>query len=112
MPLYSELLVSVHVLYVYIQVCSNSDLEDILNSVSSGLRNCLVAVHNVESYSVGNDVEAMCITCGAICSRIVMVTSVFNNESECAVGCPIYSIYWLFTRMEWDTRSLLFVCLM
>jgi hypothetical protein len=74
---------------VYMQVCSNSDLEDILNSVSSGLRNCLVAVHNLEDYSVGNDVEAMCITCGAICSRIVMVTSVLN-ESECAVGCPVY----------------------
>lgn len=82
------------------QVCSSVDVEDIIQSVTSGLQNCAVAIYNVESYSIGSKIEALCIACGAMCSHIFMVTSVLqstsgrerqkktsqNGESKCKVG--------------------------
>lgn len=58
------------------------DMEDVIHSVTSGLRNCVVAIYNVDGYSIGKKIEALCIACGAASSRVFMVTSVQQYRSE------------------------------
>lgn len=63
------------------QVCSQTDMEDILRSVTSGLENCTVAIYNMD-YSTADKMRAFCITTGARSSQVLMVTSVMHTRSK------------------------------
>ena len=80
---------------IIMQVYSSVDMEGIVTSLTSGLQNCAVAVYNVGGYSSASKIKALCIACGAMCSRIFMVTSVRHSESKCKLYHR-YTEVWSF----------------
>jgi len=60
------------------------DLEDIVHSVTSGLQNCAVAIYNMEDHLIADKIKSLCITSGAMSSRVFMVTSTLRSESKCS----------------------------
>lgn len=65
------------------------DIEEIVTKLSSGLLNCAVVIYDVDGYSFGSKIEALCTACGAVYSRIFMVTSVQHGESKHAQTAQI-----------------------
>ena len=53
-------------------------MEGLLSAVTSDLKGCTVTLYN--SQLDGAQIEAVCSTCGAECSRVVTVSSIVRME--------------------------------